>query len=88
MKTHSLKTIQPYFGMIFSKQKTFELRKNDRDFHVGDILLLKEYEPLPDLIEGKGRFTGRFLKRKVTSLLTGFKGIENGYCIMSISDVL
>lgn len=43
MKIHKLKTLNPYFHDVKSKIKTFELRKNDRDFQVGHILLLMEW---------------------------------------------
>ena len=43
--THRLKTIQPYFDNIASGAKTFEIRKNDRGFEVGDELLLMEWSP-------------------------------------------
>lgn len=42
---HELKCNPEYFARIGSGQKTFEIRKNDRDFQVGDILVLKEYDP-------------------------------------------
>lgn len=46
MKTeHELKCRPEYFSRVASGQKTFEIRRNDRDFQVGDILILKEYEP-------------------------------------------
>jgi|TARA_Y100000310_G_scaffold298310_1_gene332146 hypothetical protein len=44
MKTHELKTEPKYFGRLVSGDKTFEIRKNDRDFQVGDELILKEYD--------------------------------------------
>lgn len=46
MNKHYLKTVQPYFDAIDQGLKTFEIRKNDRDFKVGDILVLLE-EPQP-----------------------------------------
>jgi len=46
MKTeHELKCRPEYFARIETGQKTFEIRKNDRDFQVGDILILKEFDP-------------------------------------------
>lgn len=42
---HELKCLPEYFSRIQSGQKTFEIRKNDRDFQVGDILILKEHKP-------------------------------------------
>jgi len=42
---HELKCHPIYFERIVSGQKKFEVRKNDRNFQVGDTLLLKEYDP-------------------------------------------
>jgi len=44
MKTHELKIKPEYFNPVISGEKTFEIRKNDRDYKVGDYLILKEYE--------------------------------------------
>ena len=79
MKTHDLKTWPEYFSEIFIGHKTFELRKNDRDFKVGDTLSLMEYIPEPRT------YTGNTLKAKVTYVLEGGRfGLEKGYVIMGI----
>lgn len=82
MKVHELKTVQPFFDMIFYGRKRFELRKNDRDFNFDDILVLREYEP------GHDRYTGCKINVRVTSMLQNYPGLEEGYCILSISDPL
>ncbi|MFP7215891.1 DUF3850 domain-containing protein [Lactococcus garvieae] len=43
MKTHELKLDIKYFDEVKSGKKNFEIRKNDRDFKVGDILVLKAF---------------------------------------------
>lgn len=43
MKIHELKTVQPYFNDVACGFKKFEVRKNDRDFEVGDMVILKLY---------------------------------------------
>ena len=43
-KTHQLKCFAEYLDRIQSGQKTFEIRKNDRDFQVGDELVLVEFK--------------------------------------------
>ena len=43
MKTHELKLDIRYFDDVKSGKKNFEIRKNDSDFKVGDILELKAY---------------------------------------------
>ena len=44
MKTHELKLDTKYFDDVKSGKKNFEIRKNDRNFKVGDILDLKKYK--------------------------------------------
>ena len=43
--THELKTWPEFFTETRAGRKKFELRRNDRDFQVGDQLLLKEWNP-------------------------------------------
>lgn len=70
--THELKTWPIYFKCIFMGDETFELRKNDRDFQINDVLELKEYDP------DKEEYTGRILYIKVGYILKDFPGIETG----------
>lgn len=61
--THELKILPEYFRSVLCGDKTFEVRsKADREFHVGDILKLNEY----DVDSG---YTGRFIHVQVTYLL-------------------
>ena len=41
---HRLKTLTKYFDAVCDGKKTFEVRKDDRDFQIGDTLVLEEYE--------------------------------------------
>jgi hypothetical protein len=50
MATHTFKTTQPYFQQILDGTKTAELRENDRNYQVGDTLILQEYDPVLDLL--------------------------------------
>ncbi len=77
-KWHHLKTWPPYFQMILDGQKTFELRKNDRDFKEGDYLILQEY-----LQENKF-YTGRVVVRKVGVVIHGRWGLAEDVCAMSL----
>lgn len=43
-KIHELKVKPVYFEAVKEGIKTFELRRDDRNFKVGDILLLREWE--------------------------------------------
>ena len=45
MKVHELKILPEYYKAQKAGKKNFEIRKNDRDYKVGDKLVLKEYDP-------------------------------------------
>ncbi len=76
MTIHTLKTIPPYFKAILNDTKKFEIRKNDRYFKVGDILILAEYSMVNQ------KYTGRELTRVVT-YITDYQQKE-GYIVMSL----
>ena len=48
MKTyfHELKILPEYFEALASGTKTFEIVLNDREYKVGDLLILREWTPL------------------------------------------
>jgi|GEM_PF-2204631 len=75
---HELKTHPPYFAEVVKGNKTFELRKNDRDFRVGDKLRLCEYEPTEQ------RYTGNVVEVDVSCLAQGVFGLPADVCVMSI----
>lgn len=52
--SHSLKTLNPYFEKSWGGDKTFEVRVDDRDFNVGDYILLYEYDPISGSPLGRG----------------------------------
>ncbi|MCH7799049.1 MAG: DUF3850 domain-containing protein [Planctomycetes bacterium] len=45
MKSITLKIWPQYYQPIVTGEKKFERRKNDRDYQVGDQLLLREWDP-------------------------------------------
>lgn len=73
MKQHDLKCYPPYFEAVDSGVKMFECRYNDRDFQVGDELLLREY----GLEIG---YTGRILVKKIVYMLSDFCWFEKWLC--------
>lgn len=78
--THELKTWREPFEAILSGAKNYEIRKDDRRFQVGDLLLLREYEPIP------GAYTGRELRVRVTYKTTGGAwGLPLELCVMAIT---
>jgi len=53
MNTHSVKSWPEFFGPVISNVKTFELRRADRDYQVGDRLHLREWEPQTESYTGR-----------------------------------
>ena len=83
MKVHELKILPEYYDAVRFGDKRFEIRKNDRDFHTGDILRLKEFD-------GK-EYTGEEIDVVVRYILHDFEfpdGIKPGYCIMAIDTMV
>lgn len=78
MKKHELKTLPQYFQAVWNGTKTFELRKDDRDYQRGDILVLREWD-------GE-KYTGSALCVKVAYILQDAEkyGLKDGYVIMGI----
>jgi hypothetical protein len=76
-RKHELKTWPEFFVPVLDGRKTFEIRKNDRDFQVGDCLELYEWHPKVEA------YTGRATVRYV-SYITAF-GQYPGYVVMGLS---
>ncbi len=76
---HDLKTWPIFFEAICSGKKTFEVRKNDRNFQEGDILHLKEFDP------EKQAYSGTSKLKKVTYVMRGGNfGIDPEYCVLGL----
>jgi hypothetical protein len=73
---HTLKIIPEYYRAIERGDKTFEVRKNDRNFQVYDILELKEFFG--------GEYSGRYINAEVTYILDDQEYCKEGYVIMGI----
>lgn len=83
MATHHLKTWKAPFEALLDGRKKFEWRYNDRNFAVGDSLLLGEVMT-PDM-----KFTGRYIKATVSYMLKGPDFfIPVNYCIMGLQDII
>ncbi|MBC2164871.1 DUF3850 domain-containing protein [Listeria booriae] len=75
-KAHRLKIHPEYFQPVLDGIKLFEIRKNDRNFQVGDFATLNEYNP--DTKE----FTGRTISVRI-SYMTDFMQHE-GYVVLGL----
>jgi hypothetical protein len=76
---HELKTWPECYKVIVSGEKNFEVRKADRLFQVGDLLVLKEFDP------EKNEFTGKLITKEITYILPGGQfGINLDYVVMAL----
>lgn len=78
MTIHHLKILPEFFQAVKAGIKKFECRINDRDYTVGDILDLKEWD---------GNYTGNHLRVKVTYMLSDTQYVKNDNVIMSIEAI-
>ncbi len=72
---HHLKTETEYYQAVEAGTKKFELRKNDRDFKVYDMVYLEETV--------NGKYTGRKLDPfEIKYIFHGGQyGLGEGYCL-------
>lgn len=82
MTYHFLKIAPEWLKPVIHREKTFEIRRHDRDFKVWDNLVLMEY--------ADGVYTGRYTIFQVKCIVTHEmfpEGIQEGYCVMGVFKV-
>ena len=89
MKIHELKLHYSYYDLVAGEEKTFEVRKDDRGFQVGDALHLREWIDEKDWVDGSAKqkegFTERSCIAKITCILHEHEGITEGYVVLGIT---
>jgi hypothetical protein len=90
MVEHKLKTISRYWDAVAAGIKTFEVRKNDRAFQTGDILVLEKYDDERGCYEMESfeiMAKPKAIRKRITYLLQGGQfGIEPSYCVLGLGD--
>lgn len=77
MKTHDLKILPEFYQAVKKGEKTFEVRKNDRDFKKYDVIILREWD--------EKNYTGKWIAKKIGYILPGGQfGIEEGYVVLGL----
>ena len=76
---HEMKIATEYFQAVWDNKKNFELRKDDRGYSVGDVLILREW--------ADGDYTGSVIIKTVCYVLKNCKdyGLADGYCILGLA---
>lgn len=75
MKIIRKKILPEYFCAVRAREKNFEIRTDEDDIQVGDLLVLEEWN---------GFYTGRDVRRTVKYVLRDCVelGLMPGYCII------
>lgn len=84
--SHKLKTDPEVFQAVVEGRKTFEIRFNDRDFKVGDeLVLLETIHTGEQMRRGKPLlYSGNELRKTVSYVLSGY-GLQDGWVILGIT---
>ena len=79
-RTHELKTWPGQYQAIVEGRKTHEVRRDDRDFRVGDRLWLQEFHPETRHLSGRGCLV------EVTYITRpeDHSGVTPGHCVMTV----
>lgn len=82
-KIHKLKLDAKYYEDSVKGYKGFEIRKNDRDFKVNDILMLYE------VVKGDpwNEETGRYHFAQIIYILDETKYLQEGYICLGIKNL-
>lgn len=78
MNTHELKAWPQYFAGLWDMTKPFELRRNDRNFQVGDELILRGWDPATE------NYTGDVVARRVCYVISGGPWLADGYVCLGL----
>lgn len=79
MKTHKLKLNIKFCDEVLSGVKTFEIRKNDRNFKMGDLIKFKP-------VDNDGEVGYHEIENhiyKITYVLNGW-GLKDNYVVLAI----
>lgn len=83
-KVIEIKIEPPYFKMIAEGFKLNELRKNDRDYQVGDFVIMGE-------IDSEKGYTGQAIGARINFLLAGSEAerwMLPGHCNFGLSEII
>ena len=95
MAEHELKIWPAPFEAVVDRSKRHEIRRADRPFAVGDVLVLREWEPEREWTGDGHRlmpqtdyngYTGRWVQVRVTYVTQpGTWGLPADLCVMTIA---
>lgn len=89
MAVYNVKSWVAFFQAFKRGEKKHDMRDlKDRNYKVGDILILEEYDPF------KGEYTGDAMRMKITYITSrdtpcafSSAALDSNYCILSLEPV-
>ena len=78
--THDVKIRKEYYDSVAQGDKPFEVRYNDRNYKVGDKLVMRE-------VDASGMPSGRVITARVSYVLSDDRYVQYGYVILGLRDV-
>lgn len=91
---HELKTVNRYWDAVAAGTKTFEVRRNDRAFQTGDVIVLTRttetgnYDTRLQDRSTTGAFAKSQISFRITYLLQGGQfGIDPAYCVLGLGPI-
>ncbi len=89
MAIHELKTDPAFYHACYMNDLSFQLRKNDRGYEVGDLIVLRETMYTGEEMQQQGKplkYTGLYMAYLITYVLCGPRlGLASDWCILSIT---
>jgi hypothetical protein len=82
-KRIEIKCVQPYFEEVWMKRKMFEIRYNDRDYKVGDTVVMKEW----DGEHLGGVYCGREIYLVITYILEYTAALKDNYIVFGFFEI-
>lgn len=71
---HDVNILSEFYTEVIARRKTFEIRKNDRKYKVGDIVILNDYND--------EKRTGSYCVVQIQYILdASCWGLQPGYCV-------
>ena len=82
-RTHRIKVWPEFFAALLDGTKTFEVRRDDRGYAVGDVLVLQEWDPHYFTNTRNGSYTDQEMEVLITYKLPGGRfGLDPNWCVL------
>lgn len=82
MQIHHVKSWPVFFRAVWRGEKTAELRRLDRPYTVGDLLVQHEFDPAHQA------FTGNVIAARITDITSGTEHLMPGFGMLSLGGLM